>query len=239
MPDRFYYPGDWSDLITLDEAESQHCARVLRKKVDEEVELFNGRNGVASGVINVISKKSVQVRITNCADPVPSIVACQTTLAVAPPKGDRFRLIIEKVTELGVDRIIPLKCERSVVDPRDTKLAKLRQTIISACKQSGRNELPEMTDPQTLEELFQGESSRESVCVFGAPRCETSFPVTMLHLVKEPMVGIVGPEGGFTDEEEELMLSHDARPMMVSPHVLRVETAAIAFSTMLVSTRIP
>ena len=116
MIDRFYHPQAWDSRVTLDETEATHLYRVLRKQPGDEVELFNGRGEACRATVVSVEKKQVQlepkrVRIDETG---PSGV----TLALAPPKGDRFRWVIEKATELGVDEIVPLLTERTVVEPR-------------------------------------------------------------------------------------------------------------------------
>jgi 16S rRNA (uracil1498-N3)-methyltransferase len=147
------------------------------------------------------------------------------TLAVAPPKGDRFRWIVEKATELGVDRLVPLLTKRTVVDPRDSKLDKLRQTIIAACKQCGRNRLMELTEPVRFDALLKDERETEvwllhpsgqRIREFEAPQRSASLML------------LVGPEGGFTDDEVARAQEQGAEMVALGRTILRTETAAIA-----------
>lgn len=236
MPDRFFSPGPWTETIQLDEAESHHLARVCRKQTGDAVELFNGRGESARAVVARIDKRAVDLTMVE-VHAVESSPSPRITLAVAPPKGDRLRWLIEKATELGVDRLIPLTTARSVVDPRGQKLAKLEQTVIAACKQSGRNRLMEIEQPLPLDRLKERIADPGRLLV-GSPAGKPAAGM-LLHLSSEDheRVAVIGPEGGFTHEELDQLVASGALPISVSPHTLRVETAAIAFAGILVSSR--
>src|SRR5712691_11012374 len=119
--------------VELDGPEAHHLLHVLRAKIGDRLGLFNGDGDEALVEIVRIRKRSAELHIvetwTTPAEPR------QLILAVALPKGDRARWLIEKATELGVARIIPLRTARSVVEPREGKIDKLEQSVIEACKQ--------------------------------------------------------------------------------------------------------
>lgn len=220
MPDRFYFDGPLTPELELDSTESHHLSRVLRKQAGDDVEVFNGLGEWATATIQHVSKKSVLLQLDEIhSDP---LATKQLTLAVASPKGDRFRWLVEKATELGVQRIIPLSTERSVVAPGHVKLDKLRQTVIAACKQCGRNHLLDITPVQTLDELLQ---QADSNLIYGDIGDGAQLPANWHSLT-----AIVGPEGGLTAEEIEQIKSTGGKPVSVSPHILRVETAGIALA---------
>ena len=228
MPDRFYAPGKWQtgDELDLPEGESQHISRVLRMKPGQSVELFNGLGNHALAELVEVGKRRVSVRICGgvVSQDVPEV---HVTLAVASPKGDRFRWMLEKLTELGVDRLIPLRTERGVVDPRDSKLEKLEQNVIAACKQCRRDRLMEIAPVQSLAEVL-AQSPRG--CLFGDAIGEPLSQVLSSSDAASPMVIVVGPEGGLTDAERDLLQAAGAFPVCVGRHVLRIETAAVALA---------
>lgn len=213
--------------VVLDEMESHHLAKVLRKSLGDTVELFDGRGQVAMATVERISKREVQLRIVerSAAEPVstPSV-----TLAVAPPKGDRFRWLVEKATELGVDRLIPLETRRSVVSPRDGKLEKMRHAVIAACKQSRRNRLMEILDPLAWGELLDHWIPSHSTWL-AHPTGATWSEVQQGHDVAS-LLFVVGPEGGLTDEEVESATAAGATPVSLGRNILRIETAALAIA---------
>ena len=201
---------------------------MLRLSVGETVELFNGRGGVGRGVIEAIRKREADVQIasvTHEPEPLPRF-----HLATAVPKGERFDWLVEKATELGVSRLIPLQTERGAVDPRDSKLDRLRQTIIAACKQCGRNRLMELSSPIGFAKFVQSISSELLVAhPTGQPLAEWSASTRSANSPQE-WTACIGPEGGFTDEEVALAQRHGAQFASLGENLLRIETAGIALA---------
>lgn len=232
MADRFYLEDEWKESITLTGSEAQHLAKVLRKQIGDTVELFDGQGKSAHATVSKISRRDIQLNLDH--KPIESVQpASKITLAVAPPKGDRFRWLIEKATELGVYKVIPLQTERSVVRPGGTKLDKLHQTMIAACKQCGRNQLMEISTPTELKELLSTHDVSQPAYFGAIPALEEfrqSHPSTGIR--EDPIV-FVGPEGGFSEEEVQSLLAAGAQPISVSPYILRVETASIALISVL------
>lgn len=228
MSHRFFLP-DLSETgaAILEGLEAHHLINVLRSRSGDVVELFNGTGLVAQAEIVATTKKSVELKILESRRMTPS--SRRVILGTAVPKGDRFDWLIEKSTELGVTKLVPLVTTRSIVDPRAGKLDKLRQTVISACKQSGRNHLMELSPVTTWPDFVARELSGQTG--FIAHPGPQSLPMTsdLLHGLTS-VVFAVGPEGGFTDEEISLAVEHGARPVSLGPHILRIETAALALA---------
>lgn len=228
MTDRFYVPGHWTtgQQIALPETEARHVARVLRKQVQQQIEVFDGAGTAALATITEITSKVVRVAIH---DPVDIQTECvpRLIIAVAPPKGDRFRSMLEKLTELGVDRFIPLRTSRSVVDPRDSKLEKLEQNMIAACKQCGRNRLPELATVTNLSDLLQHPSA--ATVLVGDQRGTSAIELAPQLLANDKLI-IIGPEGGFTTDERDQLAQRGAQSVRAGRHVLRIETAAVALA---------
>ncbi len=228
MPHRFHVANlPETGLVTVDAAEAHHIIHVLRGSVGDIVELFDGCGLAVSAEITSVRRRDVELRIIAARrDERP---ACGIILGTAVPKGDRFDWLIEKATELGVTRIVPLVTARSVVDPRDSKLDKLRQTVIAACKQSGRNHLLELSPVTTWSDFVKGDlAGHTSFIAHPGPGAE---PLSASHLSAQPtIVFAVGPEGGFTDDEVSLAIAHGAKPISLGPLTLRIETAALALA---------
>ena len=219
---RFFAPPPLAaGPFALTGPEAKHLAAVLRLSPGDTLELFDGAGrrcpATVAGVTGKGAKTAAELR---CGPPVETPPpADPLTLAVAPPKGDRFRWLIEKATELGVARVVPLLCERSTVDPGGGKLEKLRATALAACKQSGRDRLPEIADP----------------VAFAAFLADCG-PATLLHVTGDrlrspppgPHAALIGPEGGFTDEEVRAAGSAGVAVRSLPTPILRTETAAIA-----------
>lgn len=230
MSDRFYFSGDWDGPILLEESECHHLARVLRKSVGDRVELFDGRGQSASAVVVQVGKRSVTLELDSSPQSEAAALP-QVTLAVAPPKGDRFRWLVEKATELGVHRLVPLQCERSVVSPGENKLDKLRQTMLAACKQCGRNSFMQIDPPCAFSREFL--TPTLGTVLFGA--ClekPTNLKDRLSGPLHEKCTIVIGPEGGLSEAEQHVLLSAGGIPVCVSPYTLRVETAAIMIATL-------
>ena len=230
MPDRFFCsPLPAGGSARLEGPEAHHLARVLRKPVGECIEIFDGTGRFALAEITAISKKAVDLKILNTAESPPPMG--EVILATAVPKGDRYRFLVEKAVELGVDRLVPLITERSVVKPGEGKREKMEQAVIEASKQCGRNRLMEVADPvpwaaflreyceqKTSSNIFLAHPGGESLAdVFPSP-----FP--------ERAVFLVGPEGGFTEEETAEAAAAGAILVGLGANILRIETAGLALA---------
>lgn len=232
MLDRFYVPEGIDQSETeLPAEEAHHALHVLRKGPGDQLSLFDGRGRVATGRIAKAGRKSVRVAIEELSAPEPP-PAREIVLAVALPKGERTRWLVEKATEIGVSRLIPLRTERSVVDPRPSRLARLRQTVIAACKQSGRNRLMEIEDPIAFPEWLNenSTSAAQLVCDRSGLPINSRVPrISSFDHSRAPQeVHVsIGPEGGFSPYELQAARSLGATVVRLGDAILRVETAAI------------
>jgi 16S rRNA (uracil1498-N3)-methyltransferase len=158
---------------------------------------------------------------------------CQLTLATATPKGDRLDWLVEKATELGVSRVQLLRTRHSVVDPRETKRARLERRVIEACKQSGRNRLMAIAPAIDSGNLFEEEQAsvrfiaeQEGQALSRIP--ESAGPITICVAV--------GPEGGWSPEELALARRLGWRMLGLGRYRLRVETAGLAAAALILGT---
>ena len=227
MSQRFYCPDPPSEgRFLLRAEEARHLARVSRHGPGDVVELFDGK-GFAT-LARVIEVHPDRVELAAEGAPLEDVrTACRITLASATPKGDRFDWLVEKATELGAARLVPLITERSVVDPRGSKLERLRRTIVEACKQCRRSDLMGLDPPREWSDLL-----RETVSG-GGPRLialQSGLPPGRWPEVEAggEVLLAVGPEGGFSPAEVESALGGGWHPVRLAAHVLRIETAGIA-----------
>jgi 16S rRNA (uracil1498-N3)-methyltransferase len=225
VADRFYCPARPVDgRFTLVEDEARHLLRVRRLGLNDRVEIFDGR-GFAT-VAEVVAVGRDRVELTAVGEPLPDRAApLDLTLVTAVPKGERFAWLVEKATELGAARLIPMRTERSVVDPRDTKIDRLRRTISEAAKQCGRNRLMELDLPSAWTSLVSQVS--DPVKLFAHPgglapaawpRIERGCSATLA----------IGPEGGFTEAEAEAAKANGWTVISLGSTLLRIETAGLA-----------
>jgi 16S rRNA (uracil1498-N3)-methyltransferase len=225
--DRFFCP-DIADgrRVTLDESESNHLTRVLRHQIGDIVELFDGHGRSAPARLIETARRAATLELSGEVEheALPEI---SLTLGVAPPKGERLRWLVEKATELGVTAIVPLICERSVVEPRETKLLKLEQSVIAACKQCRRNRLMEIRSPSTPSEFLSTDVASIRLI---ADRNGRRLVDSLEGLCHASIRCAIGPEGGFSAAELESASTVGATPVSLGRNVLRVETAAIAMA---------
>lgn len=223
--DRFFHPDlDPAAPATFEliEGEAHHLARVLRKEPGESVGVFDGQGrSVVARIAEVTKRRVLLERLSAVVeDPFP---VCRTRVACAVPKGDRFKWIVEKLTEIGTDELQLLTTERSVVEPGEAKRERLEQHVLSACKQCGRNRVLKILPPVEWE-IFVVQ--REGTLFF-ADQAGAAAPGVAASLGETSVTIAVGPEGGWTDRERELAKQHQAQAIAFGRHILRVETAAI------------
>ncbi len=228
--ERVYAPGGVVDgTVSLDRDEAHHLARVRRVALGEEVVAFDGQGQSWRCRLTDSNKSGACLDVIDRLPGASVIPGPELWLGTAVPKGDRFDWIVEKATELGVDRLIPLVCERSVVEPRSTKLDRLRRTVIESCKQSGRDRLMEILEPVRLETFLTSLPA-------GSPGLFADRGhVAMTNLSRNDanhacVLACVGPEGGWTELERALAVRDGWCPVSLGPHILRVETAAVAMA---------
>ena len=255
---RFYLPPDQcrGPTLVLCGAEARHASRVLRVEPGERVAVLDGagqefqcevagplremqRSDGRRDLPRVISrgqdKRTVQLRVLDkTIQPQPR---CQFTLLQAIPKGKILESIIEKATELGVQRIVPLLTERVTMrlddDSAAEKGAKWQHVAVEAIKQCGAAWLPKVEAPRTLKEFLARNESFDLALV-GALQGDARHPREFLREFEtEPgrrprgVAMWIGPEGDFTLAELQAIQGAGAKPITLGKLVLRVETAAI------------
>jgi 16S rRNA (uracil1498-N3)-methyltransferase len=223
--ERFYCPDtpvDGSAIVEGDEA--RHLIRVRRVAVGETVELFDGRGSAMRAQVTSLGRDRAALAILGPGDP-DRTPRFSLTLATAVPKGDRFDWLVEKATELGVARLIPLVTERSVVDPRSAKLDRLRRVIVEASKQCRRNRLMELEPLAAWAPLV--ETARESDRLIAHPGGRGVTSSGLLTGAGSAILAI-GPEGGFSEAEVGRAAEAGWQMVGLGSTILRVETAALA-----------
>lgn len=234
MPRRFFVTGPLTvGRRTLGGPEAHHLVHVLRMGVGQTVTLFDGCGFEAAATVENITPRGVDLTVAHvCVTNTEAAVVL--VLAAAVPKGDRFAWMIEKATELGVHRFVPLLTERSVVVPGEGKLDKMRRTIVEASKQSGRSRLMELDFPISWPKFVERE--------FAGPSAWVAHPTgewlkTARLPSAGPIVAAIGPEGGFTDTELNLGTHAGAQLISLGPRVLRIETAALTLAALVTACR--
>jgi 16S rRNA (uracil1498-N3)-methyltransferase len=202
--------------------------QVLRLQPGDALMLFDGRGGQWQARIMRIARREVSVKVV-VHEAIEHELPRAVMLAVGMPANERMDALIEKATELGVAAIQPLVSQRSVLrvagERAERKAAHWRAVAAAACEQCGRNRLPPVAAPQPLAEfLVRGDlpTSRWLLSLDASARWPQRPPPG------EPLCVLSGPEGGFTDEEEELARGVGFAPVSLGGRVLRADTAPLA-----------
>jgi 16S rRNA (uracil1498-N3)-methyltransferase len=230
MSERFYVPQPLTEgaMVELEGAEAHHLATVCRLGPGDAVYLFNGDGNEYAARVLEAGRHQARLEVTARAAP-PRELPFELEVAAPLPRGDRARFLVEKLTELGARRLTPLATRRSVVQPRETRREKLQRYIIEASKQCGRNRLMEIgpfTDWPTYCTALAAERK-----VLAHPGGSAGNPAALAVPAGASLAVVVGPEGGFTDEEIELARSAGWQLLDLGPRILRVETAALVLAS--------
>jgi 16S rRNA (uracil1498-N3)-methyltransferase len=211
------------DAVTLPPEESHHASDVLRLRAGDEVELFDGRGGAARYTLAEKTKRGLALalvsRVQESREPLVAV-----TLAFAPPRPKRTLALIEKATELGVARFVPLETRRTRAALPSKAIEKLRRRAIEACKQCGRNVVPFFGESMPLASLVE----REKAEVRLLPDTRDARPLKTALRAAKTVLYAIGPEGGFEDDERSLLRRAGFEPVTLGRSILRVETAAVA-----------
>lgn len=220
----FYTPNITSDHYTLNEEESKHCSKVLRLNVGDVIHLIDGKGGLYEAKISEAHKKHVQLQV----------IAKQSEygkrnhhlhIAIAPTKNiDRLEWFLEKATEIGIDEITPIICDRS--ERRIVKEERLEKVITSAVKQSLTAYHPKLNPSTSFADLIKQHTASEKLiahCMEG-----DKSAISESAAIHQSYLVLIGPEGDFTPAELDLALQNGYKAVTLGNTRLRTETAALA-----------
>ncbi|MCI6328359.1 MAG: 16S rRNA (uracil(1498)-N(3))-methyltransferase [Bacteroidales bacterium] len=226
----------WTDRIEaglcfLGEEESAHCVRVLRHREGDNVCVIDGAGTMYECVLSQASPKAAVARIEK-ANPGWGSHPYRLEMAVCPTKNiDRYEWFVEKATEVGTDRFVPVIGDHS--ERKVLKTERLRRIVLSAAKQSLKAAVPEISEPLTVKEFIASVADSPALkmiaCCFedeGYPR--TSVMQALSGTDKREYIVLIGPEGDFSREEVKLATEAGFIPVHLGESRLRTETAALA-----------
>lgn len=218
--------------VTITGPDIVHIMKVLRLGPGDTLTVLDGRGKIYEAVIEQAGKEAVICAVTSesyagGASPV------RITLVQGLPKGDKMDLIVQKATELGVYRLIPLVCDRSVVklegDKPQRRIERWQRIAREAAKQCRRPDVPEILPPADWEEVLSGIHVNTAALIpWEEENLESLKKVLGEKESREDFYVFIGPEGGFTPAEVDLARSHGIRPVTLGPRILRTETAGLA-----------
>jgi 16S rRNA (uracil1498-N3)-methyltransferase len=235
---RFYATPDAisGSTINLSRDETHHLTRVLRLRPGSEVFVFDGCGKEYR--CSFLTVKDNRARIEICealSDEVDSSI--HITLAHGLAKGEKFDFVIQKATELGVSNIVPLVTDNADVKLSDEKsekrLERWQRISLEALKQCGRRRLVEIERPVTLKDFLCVAQTEDAVLVFSERGGVSITNALARSSDKKAIAALVGPEGGWSDEELTLLDERRAIAVTLGPRILRTETAAVVAVTLI------
>lgn len=221
---RFFAPGI-EDTLTLPEEESQHAVRVLRLKEGDAVEVVDGKGTLFQCRISLAHSKKCGVEIVE-KQSIPPHWGNKIVMCVAPTKNlDRIEWLAEKCTEIGMDRLIPLRCRYS--ERKELKTERLQKILVSAMKQSLKASMPQLDEmTPVLEVINMPFEGQKFICY-----CDDAVERRLLAQEYRPGTDtmiLIGPEGDFSREEVDAALKNGFVAVSLGESRLRTETAAVA-----------
>ncbi len=217
--------------LELDAGQSHYLRNVLRCSIGEHIEIFNGEDGAFDATIDEVTKKTVYVQIGEHTKPAEILPAIG--LAFAPLKRERLDYLVQKAVEMGVRELVPVMTQRT--QGGRMNMDKLRANAIEAAEQCERVGLPMIGEPISLGDFLHGLAPTTQLLF-----CDEADAGKSARLENLPngqsqalKMVLVGPEGGFTDEERHAIKSHSAcHSMSLGPRILRADTAIVAALTL-------
>ncbi|MBI5244013.1 MAG: 16S rRNA (uracil(1498)-N(3))-methyltransferase [Elusimicrobia bacterium] len=239
MPQFLVAPTDIrGERFVLRGPEAFHVSRVMRCREGQSIEIFDGKGGRYSGVIErILEDGTVEGKVTGILHAPQGIAKVALNLYLGMLKASRWDWALEKATEVGVSAVIPVLTPRIVVQLREEgipkKLERWKKILVAAAKQCGRADVPELREPAHFRDAVL-DASRSGLTLVGWAKpagASVSLHETLIkarqHKGSMTVNLFVGPEGGFTDEEAELAEMEGARLFHLGSSTLRGETAAV------------
>ncbi len=211
---------------------ASHVARVLRLRAGDPLILFDDAGGEYRATIAAVLHDAVRVTV-GAYLPTDRESPLHVTLAQGISRGERMDVVVQKATELGVKRIVPLLAERTVVRlnaaQAANRLRRWRAIAVAACEQCGRNRLPQITQPMTVQEFLVSDLPNGLRLVLSP---DGGMRVRELP-ASDAVTLLVGPEGGLADAEQSAAQAAQFQGLSLGPRILRTETAALAALTVI------
>lgn len=223
---RYFINNKEDNKLILETNDIHHIKNVMRNKVGDLIECIYNEKLYICQIDDLNSNKVTIVEVKDDNNELNLDI----TIAIALVKEQKMDLILQKLTELGVNRIIPVKMERSIVKLDKDRFHKKKERWLKICKeaseQSKRNKIPEITDIMTIDELGKLDFDKKFIC-------STKSHENLVNKYLQDnesyatMIFAIGPEGGIAQSEEEKLISYDFTPISLGSRIMRVETAAI------------
>jgi len=218
-------------IAILTDVQFRHLTKVLRLKIGDTVELFDGKGAIAQAIIEKIEKTQAVLAVKTIKN-YPKPARQRIIIASSIAKGERFEFLVAKCTELGIDRIVPTIFERTV--KQSLQHRRLETIALESTKQCQKLFLPAIDQPTSLSqaiEKLQLEYPAAKI-IFGS-LTENAKSIISVDFGSNDVIVFIGPEGGLTETEENMLGKIKAQPLKLTDTILRIETAAITFAAVL------
>ena len=238
---RFFAPPEAFDFnnkqVTLGGDEARHLREVLRLKTGDGVRVFDGAGNEYNAIVVKAMRDSALLEVGEKTEPVSDESPLYLTLALALLKGDKFDLVVQKATELGVSELVPVMTKFADIrlhDPSDAakRVTRWQRIALEAAKQSGRAAVPQINSPIPFAELMKRESNDGLRAMFaerdGQPMRELPASITT-----PAVLVLVGSEGGWSPEEIGAAKEHGWKIVTLGGRIMRAETAAITVTALM------
>ena len=231
---RFYVPKEnvKNGKIIIDGEEAHHVLDVMRLEDDDKVVVFDGTGNEYTGFIKDTDRKSKRIVVEVVRTETPSLESTsEITLSQAIPKKNKMSYVVEKATELGVKRVIPLITERTIVRPDKAscarKVQRWRKTATQSSKQCGRSDIPEITEITSYKDMAESLDGYDLVLFAHLAKETISIKEAITGFKAGKILLFIGPEGDFTPEEVKLLRKDNVRFISLGRRVLRSDTAGL------------
>ena len=225
----FYHKELKNGLIAkLSESQSHYIKNVMRLKPGDKISLFNSSNGEWDACILVHGKDLTEFKVEKLSRPQEE--ENNLWLAFSPIKKIPQDMMLQKTTELGIQKFVPLICERSIV--REVNIERAEKIVTEASEQSNRISVPQILKIKTLENFLKNFPENGNI-IFCDINCQSNNLKNILSK-KNPTCILIGPEGDFSEKERQLIVDHKKTiSISLAKNILRAETAAVAATTIL------
>lgn len=231
MSHRFFLDSEIRDGRTILKGDQAHHAiHVMRSKVGDKLVLFDGKGTEHTALIIEAERKKLLLKLESSRATVRAIRR-PITIAVALPKGDRQKFLVEKLVEVGVSRLVPLKTTRSVAVATNNVVERMNRHVVEASKQCGRNYLMSVDREHTVQQLISS-TTRPAAGFVAHPTADQNITIADNDRSAAAIIA-VGPEGGFTADELAEFADANWMNVKLGPTILRIETAAIVAAVLL------
>ncbi len=221
-----FYASVTGNIVTLSAEESRHCVKVLRHKKNDIIHIIDGLGTMYDAKVIQPDPRATIVEITDRHHDFGK-VPYNLSVALSPLKNNaRYEWFVEKATEIGITEIIPMITHYT--EKSKIKIERLEKILISAAKQSMRAKLPVLHEVQSFEQLLRSDFEQKLIAV-----CDAHSPLIEVYQKDRTTLILIGPEGGFTQQEMQLAHQQGFIPVRIGNSRLRAETAAIVATSVI------